>query len=457
MSRELPTGATVGQCSIVRLRQRTGLSELYEALGPEGSRVRLSLFSTDPDGAAWKRFVAETEQTRELRHPALAVVVETAISTDGRPYQAVVVEPGEDLSQRLLRGALLFPEAMSCAIQIGAGLSALHALDLTHRGLCPERVHLFEQDGVARVRLLDVGVARLFEEFAPNGCIGQPEYQAPEQLGGLSLDIGPAADEYTLALLLYQALTSSRPFKADTTAATVLQVMRGSAEPLRALRPDVPKAAEHAIMRAILKDRTARFPSVADFLAALREGAPLPEELKPLFADWMQDSAAAQEATARALGKADSKPSLQFVATGMRDSDAGVPEIVEDQATVPHPMDAMLGFALPIEEVPLDKAAAGSDAESTGPQTPVSPTDPSGNLAKASGPQAEASGPNSNQPETPEAKPQTALATATPAAIAQPEPVGAAKTRALPSHNMVMLFWGIVLGVILRQLVAWMF
>jgi hypothetical protein len=256
---------------------------------------------------------------------------------------------------------------------------------------------------------------------------------------------------------LYQALTSSRPFKADTTAATVLQVMRGSAEPLRALRPDVPKAAEHAIMRAILKDRTARFPSVADFLAALREGAPLPEELRPLFADWMQNSAAAQEATARALGKADSTPSLQFVATGMRDSDAGVPEIVEDQATVPHPMDAMLGFALPIEEVPLDKAAAGSDAESTGPQTPVSPTDPSGNLAKASGPQAEASGPNSNQPETPEAKPQTALATATPAAIAQPEPVGAAKTRALPSHNMVMLFWGIVLGVILRQLVAWMF
>jgi serine/threonine-protein kinase len=200
------------------------------------------------------------------------------------------------------------------------------------------------------VRLLDAGVTRLIDDAAVGGFVGSPEYKAPEQLTGFSIDVGPASDQYALALLLYQSLTSSRPLKADSPAATILQVVRG-VEPLRALRPDLPSGIEAAVMRALSKERTARYPSVAEFLLALQGSEPIAPAVDELVGGWLRSADSAQAAIRQAQAQADSKPSFQVVALGM--GGGAVPEIVEDQATVPNTMDEVMRLAVPVEQIPL--------------------------------------------------------------------------------------------------------
>jgi serine/threonine-protein kinase len=354
MGRELPQGTRVGVCTVERLHERSGLYEVYAALGPTGQACRLSIYHVDPDGQAWRRFVAEAEQLTTLAHPCLAQIVETAVTADGQPYQVVALGPGDDLATRLRStGALTSSEALVLAQQIGAALHAIHALDLVHRGLTPERVFVCDSAEPVRprVRLLDAGVTRLIDDAAAGGFVGSPEYKAPEQLTGFSIDVGPASDQYALALLLYQALTSSRPLKADSPAATILQVVRGGVEPLRALRPDLPRGIDSAVMRALSKERTARYPSVAEFLLALQGTESIAPAVDELVGGWLRSADSVQAAIRQAQAQADSKPSFQVVALGM--GGGAVPEVVEDQATVPNTMDEVMRLAVPVEQIPL--------------------------------------------------------------------------------------------------------
>lgn len=484
MGRELPQGTSVGAYFIERLQERNGLSEVYAARGPSGELCRLSFFHIDPEGLPWKRFLAESQQVRALSNPCLAEIAETAVSSDGRPYQVLMLGDGEDLGVRLRRGALSVDEALICAEQMGAALVALHSLDLSHRGLCPERIFLSRgSDPVQpRVRVLDVGVTRLLDDSVPGGLIGNPEYKAPEQLNGLSIDVGPAVDQYTLALLLYQALTSSRPCKADSPAATILQVVRGGIEPLRVLRPDVSKTVDAAITRALGKERQARFPAVADFLSVLRGSTPRDPALESLIGNWLRGSDSTAAAIQHAQAQADSKPSFQVVALGMADASAGgVPQIVEDQATVPNAMDEVMRLALPIEQVPLVPSSPVVAAKS-GPvagsapivisspvlidsrPTPVAgEAAPSGKTAAGSSPiAADKTDPHAVQPAAPRSGiseqstgPTSQSEDTNKTALAAAAATGIGSVQRSPMvERAVLAVIGIVIGFLLRHLIG---
>lgn len=482
MGRELPQGTTVGVCTIERLRERRGLYDVYSATGPAGQACRVSVFHVDPDGQPWLHFVAESQQIQTLSHPCLAEVVETAVTSSGLPFQSVRLGSGEALSERLRRsGALTTTEALSCAQQLGSALSALHSLDLLHRGLSPERIFVSEGDSAIkpRVRLLDVGVTRLLDDAVPGGMWGSPEYKAPEQLTGFSIDVGPASDEYALALVLYQSLTSSRPFKADSAAATILQVVRGGAEPLRVLRPDIPKAVDAAVMRALAKERTGRFASIAEFLTALQGSEPIDRAVDDLVGPWLRGAASTQAVIKQAAAQADSKPSFQVVALQMG-SDGAVPTVVEDQATVPNTMEEVMRLAVPIERISIsDAGSASAPAVSDGskpikvaqvkPAAPVETTDrnpliesiadaPSAPTVAApakSGPTVatnqSASKPADSVAEAtgPLAIPATAIATAAPTqAAAAP----AQSSSLVAKIGLVVL--GLIVGFLLRHLLG---
>lgn len=482
MGRELPQGTTVGRCTVERLRERHGLSEVYAAVGQVGQACRLSFFHVDPDGQPWRRFVAESQQLGALNHPCLAEVLETAVTPDGRPYQVVSLGPGEDLASRLRRsGALTMPEALTVAQQVGAALHSLHALDLIHRGLSPERIFLCEGGDAVRprVRLLDAGVTRLLDDSAAGALLGNPEYKAPEQLIGFSIDVGPAADLYALALLVYQSLTSSRPFKSDSAAGTILQVVRGTAEPLRALRPDLPRGVETAVMRALAKERTARYASVAEFLLALQGGEPLDESLDALVGGWLRSADAAQVAIRQAQAQADSKPSFQVVALNM--GGGAVPEIVEDQATVPNTMDEVMRLAVPVEQISIGAARAKAEtraapigtpsATQSAPDTKSQPPDNDKTdenvKIEATGPLSVPAAPSTSASLSVPAAPSS-LVLANSAPVAASVPTGSSPTEVSPSpasrssqpmasHNierLILLLVGVVLGFLLRHLTS---
>jgi len=102
--------------------------------------------------------------------------------------------------------------------------------------------------------------------------VGTPEYMSPEQASGDAVD--SASDLYSLACVVFEMLSGEPPFKADGARATMARHIAEVPRSVRALRPEAPPAVERALARALAKDPADRFPSVAEFLAALEADVP---------------------------------------------------------------------------------------------------------------------------------------------------------------------------------------
>lgn len=374
MGKELPQGSRLGAYAIERMLQRAGLAEVYAArqVLPTERPCRLTVFNVDPDSEPWARFARETSQLKALEHPGIAELREVGKSDAGVPYLVQMLPEGEDLAARLRKGgALTTREAVALARQVAAALHAAHGIDVIHRDLQPENIFLVERSKSAkaesdeeppfeRVQVLGFGVTRMIEAaLGGTMLVGQPEYMAPEQITGFVMDVGPAADQYQLALIVYQALTASRPFRGESVGATLLQVVRSVPEPLRALRPDIPAHIEAAVMRALSRDRLARYPSLPAFIEALQGDDPPPAGLPELTDVWLRPSARADAARQRALTISGAAPSFQSVALGLGSGGGGgVPEIVEDSATVPNTMEEVMRLAVPPERIEVLESTA---------------------------------------------------------------------------------------------------
>ena len=105
------------------------------------------------------------------------------------------------------------------------GIHAAHQAGIIHRDLKPSNV-LFTADGTPKIT--DFGLAKRLDDdgYTKSGqVLGSPSYIPPEQAGGLSKRVGPAADIYALGAILYEMLTGRPPFKGTTPVETVMQVL----------------------------------------------------------------------------------------------------------------------------------------------------------------------------------------------------------------------------------------
>jgi len=360
MGKELPQGHRLGDYSIERVLSRSGLQTVYVAKqGSSGRTCRLIVYSLDPDSESWQRYKSDLGQLGALNHPVIAELLEAASTPEGLAYAVWAQPAGEDLGSRLRRGgALTLREALSLGRQVAAALHASHRIDVLHRDLVPDNIYLVAPapEGPAPefepVLLYGFGAARLLEgALSGVALVGHPEYMAPEQITGLSIDVGPATDQYALALILYQALSASQPFRAESAGAALLKVVRSTPEPLRALRPDLPTHVDEAVSRGLARERQARFADLPAFIAALSAGEKLPAGLLSATDSWLGGSVQADEALHRALAAGRVTPSLGVVAQSLGEA-AGVPEVVEDSATVPNTMEAVMRLAVPPEAPP---------------------------------------------------------------------------------------------------------
>jgi serine/threonine-protein kinase len=158
------------------------------------------------------------------------------------------------------RAPLPVDEAVSIAVQILDGLSAVHADGVIHRDVKPANVLV---NGAGRAMLTDFGIAKRLDDIEDNltsagMVVGTPTYLAPEQATGARLGI--ATDVYLVGLVLDEMLTGQRP--------------SGSALDPRRARSDVPASVADAVMRATDPDPRRRFGSAQEMMAALREPPP---------------------------------------------------------------------------------------------------------------------------------------------------------------------------------------
>ncbi len=187
-------------------------------------------------------------------------------------YYLMTWHPGATLQARL-DADQHFPagEVVRLGIALLKGIAALHRLDIVHRDIKTDNVHL-GQDGV--LRILDLGVAlSLGERKAdePVGQAGTPSYMAPELFQGALPN--PAFDLYAAGVTLYYLLTRKYPYGEIEPFQT--PKFGEPARPAR-WRPEIPGWLENILLKAVAREAKDRFETAEEFLLALERGASRP-------------------------------------------------------------------------------------------------------------------------------------------------------------------------------------
>ncbi len=261
-------GTTFGSYEIRRLLGKGGMGEVYEAYDTAKGRVvalKILAEHLSNDENFRERFRRESHSAARLQEPHVIPIHDWG-DVDGTLYIDMRLVNGVDL-RTMLRGAPLDPaRAVSINSQICSALSAAHADGLIHRDVKPENILVTPADFAY---LVDFGIAesvgdhRLTMAGAPIGSFG---YMAPERFSGV--EVGPAADVYSLACVLHELLTGAAPFA--TNSIEQLIAAHTSSPPPRpsAVNAAVTEAFDEVISRGMAKDARDRYPGAAAFGAA---------------------------------------------------------------------------------------------------------------------------------------------------------------------------------------------
>ena len=238
------------------------------------------------DEAFLKRFRAEARSVASLNHPHVLRVFDWGEDTDG-PYLVLEYLGGGSLRDLLDRDIRLsLSQAAQLGTEVAQGLAYAHLRGLVHRDIKPANL-FFDEEG--RVRVADFGVARALAEAAwtePAGAmVGTARYISPEAAEGKPVD--GRADVYSLALVLYEAVTGVVPFVTDTTMGTLAARI---GQPLP--HNDLLGPLDDVLARAAAPDVASRLDAagLAARLGALAAALPTPSAL-PLIMPKLEDSA----------------------------------------------------------------------------------------------------------------------------------------------------------------------
>jgi eukaryotic-like serine/threonine-protein kinase len=183
---------------------------------------------------------------------------------------------GESLRHALGRqGSMSIERAVDIVCQACAGMTVVHAAGLIHRDIKPENLWVSQADGRDWCKILDFGVCRsLLSHATAHGTrVGTLRYMAPEQFADSS-SVGPQADVYALAAVLYESITGVPVHPGRTPEELRCSILATDPRPMRSLRNDVPRPLEAAIHRALRRSTGERFATVDEFGAALGPYAP---------------------------------------------------------------------------------------------------------------------------------------------------------------------------------------
>lgn len=240
-----------------------------------------------------ERFQREVRRMSELQHPGVVPLYDCGEEESGLPYCVVRYLPGGDLADRVdaAGGRIPAVEIARWLPDVAAALDYIHAAGIVHRDVSPANI-LFDEDG--NVFLSDFGVAAIFhavDETAPErdetqltaegSFAGAAIYAPPE---AVARELTPAYDQYSLALVLYQALSGCLPFPQVDPRSLLMAKNSEAPAPLDQRGVPIPPAACHAVMRGLSPRKEDRFPScrnLADAFLAADEGVATREILLP--------------------------------------------------------------------------------------------------------------------------------------------------------------------------------
>ena len=322
----LAPGVRLGSLEVTAQLGAGGMGEVWRATDTKlGRAVALKLlpsaFAADPDRLA--RFEREAKVLASLNHPGIAHLYgfEQTTLDDGTLAHLLVMElaEGEDLAERLRRGAIPPDEALGIATQIAEALEEAHERGVVHRDLKPANVKL-APDG--KVKLLDFGLAKAWSEDAGNASssvglsqsptlartgtaagliLGTAAYMAPEQARGKPVD--KRADIWAFGILLFEMLRGRKLFDGDTVTDVLAAVVKDPID-WASLPASTPARVRRLLERCLERDPRKRLRDIGEARIALEGAAvepveparPLPRSRAALVAAGVSIAAAAAAA-----------------------------------------------------------------------------------------------------------------------------------------------------------------
>ncbi|MGY2874857.1 eukaryotic-like serine/threonine-protein kinase [Marmoricola sp. URHA0025 HA25] len=212
-----------GRYALDEVIGRGGMADVYRATDQLLLRpVAVKMLREIAEPGQRERFIAEARTLASLSHPGLITLLDAGILAD-RPYLVMELATGPTLSACIAEGPVDPERVRSVGRQLAEALAYAHDRGVVHRDIKPSNVLLCDDE---RVLLADFGIATLVgavEHHTRTGdTIGSPAYLAPEQVAGEP--IGPAADLFSLGLVLLESLTSVRAYTGSAIEAAMARL-----------------------------------------------------------------------------------------------------------------------------------------------------------------------------------------------------------------------------------------
>jgi serine/threonine protein kinase len=273
-------GKTVGKYTLLELLGRGGMAEVYKARHPTLDRdVTVKVLHRHlADGEGFlARFEREAKAVAAMRHPHIVQIFDYEATDDANYMVMEFIDGGtlQDRAAALAEEGKYLPvrEALAILGQVAEALDYAHGRGILHRDVKPSNILL---DSSGNAYLTDFGIARILSstQFTVTGVmVGTPAYMSPEQ--GSGEELTASSDIYSLGIIAYELLAGRVPFSSETTPLAIIHKHIHEQPPnLRALRPDLPAAAEAAVMKALAKKPQDRFQTAGEFIRALQKALP---------------------------------------------------------------------------------------------------------------------------------------------------------------------------------------
>lgn len=263
-----------------KVPMQVGRYQLFEVLGVGatsrvmrgfdpmiGRQVAVKVFPSElARGTARERFLREARVVGQLSHPSIITLHDMGIEESTQtPYLVMEFVEGLPLDRVLEKGTLPLPKACAWIAHAAEALSVAHQRGVIHGDVKPANV-LITSD--SKVKLTDFGMARVARrDTGDSPLLGTPAYWCPEQIMGRPQDA--RSDLFSLGVVLYEMVTGTKPFEADSLQGVCNRVLSSTVTPPSHLLPSIPTGFDELIAGCLAKNPEVRMASGEKLAQAL--------------------------------------------------------------------------------------------------------------------------------------------------------------------------------------------
>jgi CHASE2 domain-containing sensor protein/predicted Ser/Thr protein kinase len=225
-------------------------------------------FDADEIEQVKARFFREAETAGRLNHPNIVTIYDAGEEHD-LAFIAMEFLQGHDLARYCKPDNLMqMRKVISIVERAAEGLDYAHKQNVVHRDIKPANI-MYEAESDT-VKITDFGIARITDssKTKTGTVLGTPSYMSPEQLAGKKVD--GRSDLFSLGVMLYQMLSGSLPFNADSMASLMYKITNEEAVDIRTIRATIPEALAAVVNKALIKDVDQRYQTGIEFANALK-------------------------------------------------------------------------------------------------------------------------------------------------------------------------------------------